>query len=124
MAEQTSILNTIKAMLVGDENADEFSPFDAELVTHINGSLSVLWQLGIGGATGFQISGSTETWSDLGITSDVRLNMVKNYIFLRVKMVFDPPGSSYALNALKEEASMMEWRIVNLPDMSGPIWDE
>ena len=118
MAEQTSILSTIKTMLVGEVNSGEFDPFDAELVTHINGALSVLWQLGIGGDNGFQITGPDETWEALGITSDFRRNMVKNYIYLKIKIVFDPPGSSYALNALKEEASMLEWRIANLPDMS------
>lgn len=118
MAEQTSILSTIKTMLVGEVNAGEFDPFDAELVTHINGALSVLWQLGVGGTNGFQITGSNETWEDLGIASNFRLNMVKNYIYLKIKIVFDPPGSSYALTALKEEANMLEWRITNLPDMS------
>lgn len=121
MADQTSILNTIKTMLVGDASAGDFDPFDSELVTHINGALSILWQLGIGGNSGYQITGQTETWDGLGIASDPRLNMVKNYIFLKCKIVFDPPGSSYALNALKEEASMLEWRIVNLPDMSAII---
>lgn len=120
MAKQTSILTTIKTMLVGDAATDDFDPFNAELITYINGALSVLWQLGVGGATGFQITGLDETWDDLGIASDFRLNMVKNYIHLKVKIVFDPPGSSYALTALKEEASMLEWRITNLPDMSAP----
>ena len=90
--------------------ADDYTPFDPELILHINSSLSDLNQLGIGPDDGFEISDEHDTWSDL-FDNDNRLNNVKSYVYLCVKRVFDPPATGYALTALKEMIEKAEWRL-------------
>jgi len=102
-----SILDTIKKMLNIDTG---LYAFDTEIIVHINSALMTLNQLGVGPDACYSITGSNETWSDfLGVSPD--FEAVKSYIYLKVKMVFDPPPSSYALDALKRQADDYEWRL-------------
>jgi len=102
-----SIFGTIKSMLGPD---DEYEAFDQDIIVFINSALSILTQIGIGPATGFRITGNTETWSDLlGENGD--LDSVKEYIYLKVRLAFDPPSSSTVLNAYQEICKELEWRL-------------
>lgn len=102
-----SILLTIKKML-GIEA--DYTPFDTDIIIHINSAMMVLRQLGVGPAGGFGITGSTEIWSDyLGDAS--MLEAVKSYVYLKVKMLFDPPASSSVMDAMKNQISEYEWRL-------------
>lgn len=103
-----SILNTIKKMLGYD--ADTETPFDTEIVQHINAAFSILTQLGLGEPTGYAITDSSNTWSEI-ILPSMNLEMVKMYIYLKVRIVFDPPASSTALETMKAEISEYEFRI-------------
>ena len=85
-----SILVTIKKMLGLEDN---YTPFDVDVMVHINAALMSLTQLGIGPKEGFTITDYTQTWSDF-ITNEVKLGAVKTYVYLKVKMVFDPPTNS------------------------------
>ena len=103
----TSILNSVKKNLGVPE---EYLAFDPDILMHVNSVFSFLHQLGVGPATGFQINGPEEVWT--AFTEDViLLNPVKTYIYLRVRLLFDPPATSFHLEALKEQIREFEWRI-------------
>lgn len=104
---EDSILNTIKSMLGPDSS---YEAFDPDIIVQINTALAILTQVGVGPSKGFHITGADETWSDfLGDAED--LDMAKTYIYSRVKMLFDPPNNSFLMNALKETAQELEWRL-------------
>lgn len=102
-----SILNTIKNML--GITAD-MTAFDDQLVVEINMVFNVLHQLGVGPDNSFSITGSTETWSSY-ITDLTKLQMVKTYIYLKVKQVFDPPNSSSHNTAIDNLVKELEFRL-------------
>lgn len=104
---QESILLTIKQML---GIPSEYSVFDEELAVYINTVIAALRQLGVGPENGFAITGENESWEDyIGDTS--MYENVKAYIYLKVRMMFDPPSSSFVLDAFKSQAAEIEWRI-------------
>lgn len=102
-----SILNSVKEQL-GLPAA--YSPFDAEIKTYINTALSTLTQLGIGPVDGFYIAAGTETWSNF-MGTDAKLNQVQTYVYLRVKILFDPPAAPSALAAIEKQIEEFGWRI-------------
>ena len=102
-----SILTSIKKML---GISKEYTHFDEDLIMHINSALAVLGQLGVGPSIGFFIEDDTAVWSDF-IPDLNRLQFIKTYVYQKVKLVFDPPSSSAALQALNESIKELEWRI-------------
>lgn len=104
-----SILTSIKKMHGLDA---ECEAFDQELTIHINSVLMILTQIGIGPAGGFYITGVEQTWEQfLGKDVAVRLDGVKTYVYLKTRLVFDPPSSSFVLAAIKEQAAEYESRL-------------
>lgn len=91
----TSILNTIKALL---GLASDDTSFDTDVIIHINSVFMILMQNGVGPSSGFSITGATETWSNF-LASAANLEGVKTYIYLKVRLLFDPPTSSTVLEA-------------------------
>ena len=89
--------------------AEDYTAFDQDIIMHINSVFSVLHQLGIGPLEGFEIIDDTDTWEDFA--SDVRLNSIRSYVYLRVRLLFDPPTTSFLLNALQEQIKELEWRL-------------
>ena len=114
-----SILTSIKKMLGISE---EYTHFDEDLIMHINSALAVLGQLGVGPSIGFFIEDDTAVWSDF-IPDLNRLQFIKTYVYEKVKLVFDPPSSSSALQALNESIKELEWRI-NVQVDPGAIYGE
>lgn len=104
---ETSILTSVKKNLGIDE---AYTVFDHDILTYINGAFSTLTQLGVGPAEGFAIEDETPTWSDF-IGEDPRYNSVKTYVTLKVRMLFDPPQTSYLLDAMTHQIEELEWRI-------------
>lgn len=104
-----SILLSIKQMLGGLDPTYE-SAFDLDLIININTSLAKLTQVGVGPEDGFEISDDTATWEDL-IGTDKRLNMIKTFVYLDVKCVFDPPRMSFVLDSLKSQRDEYLWRL-------------
>lgn len=102
-----SILITIKKLL--GIAADDTS-FDVDVIVHINMAINVLLQLGVGPATGFSITGNTETWSDY-ISDMSKLEMVKTYIYLKVKLVFDPPAQSRVIESYENQIKELDFRL-------------
>lgn len=102
-----SILDSVKKT-VGIDPAD--TAFDDDILMHINSVFSDLNQLGIGPADGFEIQDKTTEWAVY--TASVKLlNNVKTYMYLRVRMLFDPPATSFLLDAMQRQTEQLEWRI-------------
>lgn len=103
-----SILNSIKKLLgISAEDTD----FDTDVILQINSALAVLTQIGVGPSSGFSIADASSTWSEF-ISTDKRLEFVKTYVYLKVKVAFDPPMSSAVMEAMKQQISELEWRIL------------
>lgn len=102
-----SILTSTKKVL-GIEEA--YTAFDVDILMHINSTFATLNQLGIGPAGGYVIADATPTW-DAFLGPDPRLNSVKTYVFLKVRILFDPPGTSYLIESLRKQAQELEWRL-------------
>lgn len=103
-----SILKTIKKMIGPSVDYDYF---DNDLIIHINSAFSILNQLGLGNDETFAITGTSETWQDFLGNNHKFLEMVKSYIYLKVKVIFDPPTSSFVLDAYNKQIAELEWRI-------------
>lgn len=107
MAEvDDSILNTTKKIL---GIAPEFTAFDLDIITHINSVFFVLNQLGVGPSEGFMISDSTSKWSEF-IGADA-IVAVKSYMGLRVRLIFDPPATGPATDAMTKQSDQLEYRL-------------
>lgn len=112
---ENSILATIRELLVGDK---EDLSFDPDLIININLAFNTLTQAGVGDQNGFKITGETEKWTDF--VEDDRLEMVKNYVHLKTKVLFDPPTSSFVLDAYNKQIDELLWRInVVVDDQTG-----
>lgn len=105
----TSILTSIKKQLGVNE---DYTHFDTDIIIHINSTLLTLKQLGVDSNNDFIIIDSTQTWSDyIGDRKD--LESIKTYIYLKVKLIFDPPTNSFTIDALERYIRELEWRINN-----------
>ena len=105
--ELESILNSVKKMIGIDQ---DYTVFDADIITHTNTAFSILHQLGVGPDEGFEVTDNTQTWTDF-IGDDPRFNFVKSWVTLKVKMLFDPPQSSALIDSANRLLSELEWRI-------------
>ncbi len=100
MSNEESILISIKKLLgLDSENTD----FDTDIIIHINTILNNLVQMGIGPKDGFFITDKTSMWSDF-IGNDARLEQVKSYVYLRVRLLFDPPANSTLIDSINKNA--------------------
>jgi hypothetical protein len=104
---ETSILNSTKKVLGVD--LDDHS-FDLDILTYINSALSTVTDLGVGPPTGVAVEDETTDWSELA-EELVILSKVKTYVFLRVRMLFDPPATSYLVTAMENQIQSHEWRL-------------
>jgi hypothetical protein len=104
---EMSILNSTKKIL---GIASDYTAFDLDVITHINSAFSTLTQLGVGPAEGFMIEDDTAVWTDF-ILGDPEYNQVKSYVFLRVRLLFDPPATSYLITAYQDQIRELEWRL-------------
>ena len=102
-----SILNSIKKLL---GITAEYTNFDTDIIMHINSVFMILNQLGVGPSKCFRIEDEYTTWDEY-ITEDNDLDAVKTYMYLKVKLLFDPPLSSSVLEANKQLINELEWRL-------------
>lgn len=104
-----SILTSIKKLLGIDEECDDF---DTDIITHINSMFLILYQIGVSSKKGFFISDKYTAWKDyISIDDATKYQAIKTYIYLKVKLLFDPPLSSSAVEAIKCSISELEWRL-------------
>ena len=104
---ETSILTSIKKML---GVAEDYTEFDEDIITHINSVFLNLTQLGVGPEEGFMIEDDTAVWEDF-INDSVQLQAVKTYVYLKVKLLFDPPLSSSVTESINRMIAELEWRL-------------
>jgi hypothetical protein len=106
--EQSILTSTKKILGI----AEDYTVFDLDILTHINTAFATLTQLGVGPADGFMIEDETAVWTDFDPVDDhLNFNSVKSYVFLKVKMLFDPPTTSYLISASEEQIKELEWRL-------------
>ena len=102
-----SILTSIKKLLGITE---EYEHFDQDIITHINSVFMILNQLGVGPSNGFSITDKTAVWSDF-ISEGTNLESVKSYIYLKVRLLFDPPTTSAVMESMNRMISELEFRL-------------
>lgn len=103
-----SILTSIKKLLGISE---EYTHFDADIIMHINSVFMTLTQLGVGPSGGFVIEDDTSHWEDF-ITDTTKLQAVKTYVYLKVRLVFDSASlGSATLAAYERQIQELEWRL-------------
>lgn len=102
-----SILTSIKKML---GIAEEYDPFDPDIIMHINSAIMNLTQIGVGPSEGFFIEDERTTWGDF-VQDATHLQAIKSYIYLKVKLLFDPPTNSTVLEAHQKLITEYEWRL-------------
>jgi len=102
-----SILETVKKLIGLPE---EYTVFDLDIIIHINSVFATLQQLAVGPVQGFAIEDKETKWFDY-IGDENALNSVKSYMALKVKLAFDPPATSFAIDSMTKMVSEYEWRL-------------
>ena len=107
-----SILTSVKKLLGIDEAYEHFA---ADLIMHINSVFMILCQMGVGPSTPYVITDSSDEWTDF--SDDVEtMNAVRSYVFMKVRMIFDPPQNGTLMDSLKQLIDECEWRLNVLKD--------
>lgn len=102
-----SILTSIKKLL---GITKEETSFDQDLIMHINSVFSILTQLGVGPSEGFFIEDDRAIWGDF-LEDSTNLELVKTYVYMKVRLMFDPPTGSAVMESMNKMISELEWRI-------------
>ena len=102
-----SILTSIKKLLGIPE---DYEHFDQDIIIHINSVFMILNQLGVGPTEEFTITDKTAVWSDF-ISDNKKFESVKTYMYMKVRLLFDPPLSSAVMDCINKVISEMEWRL-------------
>lgn len=109
------ILGNVKKLLGID---DAFTDFDVDICIAINTALSTLTQIGIGPKNGFKITSDETTWSEfIGERKDIE--SVKTFVYLKTKLIFDPPANSFLVNAIEKQLDELTWRLNVSEDVGG-----
>jgi hypothetical protein len=103
-----SILNSIKKL---HGISEEDTSFDTDMLIHINNVFMILNQLGVGPSDGFYIEDDVATWDDY-VPNKFITRSIQSFMYIKVRLVFDPPASPTIVDALKSSAKEDEWRIV------------
>jgi len=114
---ETSILTSTKKVL---GLAADYGPFDLDVITHVNSAFSILTQLGVGPSEGFMIEDETAEWEDFTIPLQ-QMNLVKTYIYLKTRILFDPPATSFHTTAVENQIKETEWRLNNMREVAVAI---
>lgn len=128
---EPSILTSTKKLL---GLGDDYTAFDPDVLTYINTAFAVAHQLGVGPTDGIVIEDSNTTWEDLELAPNL-LNLLKSYVYLRVRMLFDPPTTRFLIDAMEKQLEEYEHRLsmerenaipvpVNPPYRLLPVYDE
>lgn len=101
-----SILESIKKLLGIPE---EYTQFDQDILMHINTAMLSLKQLGVGPEGGYAVSNASDTWRSF--CGSKSIEAVRSYVYLKVRLLFDPPTSSALIEAIKAQIAELEWRL-------------
>lgn len=111
-----SILTEIKKLLGLDES---YKAFDTDIIIHINTALMILTDIGIGPEDGYYIVDGTETWKDYLGDDMSKYQSVKSYIYIKTKMLFDPPSNATTIQSLEQISKELEWRLYTKSELEG-----
>jgi len=114
--EQSILLSTKKILGI----APDYTVFDLDVITHINSSLAIVNQLGVGPQGGLFIEDETTEWDDLDVP-DNQLGLLRTYIFLKVRMLFDPPTTSFFIDAMNKQIQEHEYRLSYFREATVPM---
>lgn len=103
-----NILTSIKKLLGIEE---EYTHFDTDIIIYINSAFMSLNQLGVGPETGYIIVNDSEKWTDY-LNDQINIEAVKTYVYLKTRLIFDPPSSSSVIDAIERQIKETEWRIL------------
>ena len=103
-----SILTSIKKLL---GIAEEYEHFDNDIIMHINSVFMILTQLGVGPSKGFMITDSSTSWDDFLPEDSEKLQAAKTYMYMKVRLMFDPPTSSAVMESMNRMINEFEWRL-------------
>ena len=104
---ETSILTSTKKILgIGDN----YTSFDLDIITHINAALAIVNQLGVIPDPGIMIEDDSKKWGDLHLPEN-QTNLLRTYIFLKVRVLFDPPGTGFLIDAINKQLAEYEYRL-------------
>lgn len=115
MDSRESVLNSIKKL---HGISEDDTSFDTDLIIHINSTLMALNQIGLGPVEGFFIEDSTTTWLEF-VENRFIAEAVASYVYVKVRLVFDPPASPTVVDALRSSAKENEWRIAEWVEQNG-----
>lgn len=115
----SSILETIKKLIGIDK---DYGVFDTDLIVAINSSFTILNQLGVGPNKAFFITGPDDQWSSF-FADNEKIELVKSYIYLRARLLFDPPATGVLHEAIERQISEFEWRMMVQSDWNGNSGD-
>jgi hypothetical protein len=104
--EDSILISTKKILGVGPD----YTAFDADIITHINSTFSIIHQMGVGPVDGFMIEDDSAVWADLEMQQS-QLNLLRTYVYLRVRMLFDPPTTSFLIEATNKQLQEYEYRL-------------
>lgn len=102
-----SILTSTKKLL---GIAEEYTSFDTDIIIHINSALSVLTQVGVASSEDFYVKDEMDMWEDF-TPFNSKIEMMKSYLYLKVKLLFDPPVNASVIESINKMISEFEWRI-------------
>ena len=102
-----SILTSIKKLLGMTE---DYTAYDDQIIIHVNSVFMILTQLGIGPEDGFAIKDKEAAWNDF-VSDETKLELVKSYVYLKVKLLFDPPSNSSVIESINRQINEFEWRL-------------
>jgi|SRR3954447_3017814 hypothetical protein len=105
--EQSILISTKKVLQIGSDD----DSFDLDIMTHINSAFSILNDLGVGPEDAYMIEDEEPEWGEFTVPTDHTLNLVKTFVFLNTRMLFDPPGTTFHMNAVQEQLKEVTWRL-------------
>ena len=113
---ENSILTSTKKTLGISE---DYTAFDLDIITHINSALSVVNQVGVGPDAGMFITDSVTEWTDFNLPAN-QLAILRSYVYLKTRVVFDPPSTSFVIDALNRQISECEARLSYFREVALP----
>ena len=118
----SSILIDIRTML---GPSGTYEHFDTDLIANINAAFAILtYDLGVGPESGFRISGVDDDWTDFIEADDSIVELVKTFIYMRTRLIFDPPQHGALLESYKRLLDETTWRLNEIVETRQLIADE
>lgn len=105
--EQSILITTKKMLQIGDDDIS----FDLDIITHINSAFSILNDLGVGPQEAYLIEDAEPEWGEFIVDTDHTLNLIKTFVFLHTRLYFDPPATTFHMNAAQEQLKEVTWRL-------------